>query len=46
MKVFENFSLKAYNTFGIDVKARKFISVTSIDDLKTVLKQTYSDQLF
>lgn len=33
----ENVSLKAYNTFNIDVNARFFASVSSIDQLKTVL---------
>jgi len=31
-------SLKPYNTFGIDVKARHFVSVSSMDDLKQVLE--------
>ncbi len=39
MKYQSNFSLKEFNTFGIDVKAKKFISVTSIYELKQVLKE-------
>jgi len=31
-----NISLKPYNTFGIDAKAKRFISITSVDDLKSV----------
>jgi UDP-N-acetylmuramate dehydrogenase len=31
-----NISLKPYNTFGIDVKAKQFISVNSIADLKSI----------
>jgi UDP-N-acetylmuramate dehydrogenase len=31
-------SLKSYNTFGIDVNAKHFVSVTSITELKSVLK--------
>jgi UDP-N-acetylmuramate dehydrogenase len=31
-------SLKPYNTFGIDVNAKHFVSVTSIPELKSVLK--------
>ena len=46
MKLSENFSLKAYNTFGIDVNARKFISVSSIEELKLVLQQNYAEDLF
>ena len=33
----ENISLKPYNTFGIDVKARHFVAVETIDALKSVL---------
>jgi UDP-N-acetylmuramate dehydrogenase len=33
----ENISLKLYNTFGIDVTARHFVSVSTIDDLKQIL---------
>ncbi|MBP5678122.1 MAG: UDP-N-acetylmuramate dehydrogenase [Bacteroidales bacterium] len=33
MKVFENISLKPYNTFGIDVKARRLVVIEPDDDL-------------
>lgn len=46
MQLLQNFSLKNYNTFGIDVKAERFVSVTSIEELKTVLRRTYADDLF
>lgn len=46
MQVAENFSLKAYNTFGVDVKARKFISVHSAKELREVLRQTYASEIF
>ncbi len=39
MKVQKNFSLKNYNTFGIDVKASEFISVSSVTELVSVLKE-------
>ncbi|NJB81875.1 UDP-N-acetylmuramate dehydrogenase [Wenyingzhuangia aestuarii] len=39
MPYFSNFSLKDYNTFGIDVKAQKFISVATLSQLKEVLKE-------
>ncbi len=42
MKVLNNISLKPYNTFGIDVKAKNFISVSNIRELKLVLKQNYA----
>lgn len=38
MQIQENISLKTYNTFGIDVSAKHFISVKSIDELTQVLK--------
>ena len=33
----ENVSLKAYNTFGLDVKARYFIEIHTIEELRSVL---------
>lgn len=46
MQVSENISLKNYNTFGIDVKARKFISVSSLKELEDILQQTYASEMF
>ncbi|MDT0642450.1 UDP-N-acetylmuramate dehydrogenase [Zunongwangia sp. F363] len=46
MRVAQNASLKEFNTFGIDVKAKKFISVDTVEELKEVLKQTYAEELF
>ena len=37
MQILHNISLKPYNTFGIDAIAKHFVSVSSIDDLKTIL---------
>ena len=37
MEFHSNFSLKNYNTFGIDVKAKKFVSVSTLEELKEVL---------
>ncbi|MEY8019653.1 UDP-N-acetylmuramate dehydrogenase [Muriicola sp. SD30] len=39
MKILEHVSLKPYNTFGIDVKARYFAEVTSLEELTWVLQQ-------
>ncbi len=39
MTIQQNISLKNYNTFGIDVTAERFISVTSFDDLKKVVSK-------
>ncbi|WP_336065252.1 UDP-N-acetylmuramate dehydrogenase [Mesoflavibacter sp. CH_XMU1404-2] len=36
MQVQHNISLKPYNTFGIDVKAKQFVSVENIDDLRAI----------
>jgi UDP-N-acetylmuramate dehydrogenase len=41
-----NISLKPYNTFGIDVRAKQFVSVHSIDELIEVLKPQYHDSKF
>ncbi len=38
-RIKENISLKALNTFGIEVKARYFIEVSSADDLRELIKQ-------
>ena len=46
MKTFTNRSLKEYNTFGIDVNARKFISVESVEELRELLKNSYASELF
>lgn len=45
MRITQNASLKSYNTFGIDVKAKSLISVTSIEDLVSVLKKNYAEDL-
>lgn len=37
MQIQQNISLKPYNTFGIDVTAKHFVSVTNIETLKAVL---------
>lgn len=43
MTILSNISLKPYNTFGIDVKAKHFVSVKSVDELKNILElKTYT----
>jgi len=37
VQILENISLKGFNTFGIDVKAKEFVSVKTISDLKECL---------
>lgn len=46
MRILRNFSLKNYNTFGIDVKAQRFVSVQSIEELRQILRKTYASELF
>lgn len=46
MQIHNNFSLKKYNTFGIEAKARQFVAVTSADELKTVLRHHAGDAKF
>lgn len=38
MQILNNISLKSFNTFGIDVKAKKFVTVSSVAELQSVLK--------
>ena len=38
MQIKKNISLKSYNTFSIDVKAKQFIEISSLKDLKELLK--------
>jgi len=37
MTILNNISLKPYNTFGIDVNAKYFVSINSVEELITVL---------
>lgn len=46
MRVESHKSLKSFNTFGIDYKARHFVSVSSISELKEVLSQKLHPSLF
>jgi UDP-N-acetylmuramate dehydrogenase len=38
MTILNNISLKTYNTFGIDAVAKHFVSVQSLEELKSVLE--------
>ena len=47
MTIKENISLKDYNTFGIDVLARYFVEVSSVDMLRQTLQlEGYPEKLF
>ena len=42
MQIRENFSLKPYNTFGIDVKAKYFTTFNSVENLEEILNSQFS----
>ena len=46
MTIIPNFSLKNYNTFGIDAKAKEYVAIHSIEDLKTILLEKKVDKKF
>ena len=45
VKIIENYSLAQYNTFGVEVRARYFAEINSIEDLQEVLVQQPSNIL-
>jgi UDP-N-acetylmuramate dehydrogenase len=46
MEIQPHFSLKNYNTFGIEAKAKNFVSIHSVSELKTLLKQHAQEKKF
>ena len=42
MNIQENFSLKTFNTFGVEAKAKYFAEVNSLEELKETLQFSYS----
>lgn len=46
MEIVPNFSLKKHNTFGIEAKAKQFVAVHSVHDLKTILEENKAQQKF
>ncbi len=46
MNIISNFSLKNHNTFGIEAKARQFVAVHSVSDLKEVLEENPTTKKF
>jgi UDP-N-acetylmuramate dehydrogenase len=46
MEIQNNFSLKNYNTFGIEAKAKQFVAVHNETELRTVLEENKSQQKF
>ncbi|WP_121667757.1 UDP-N-acetylmuramate dehydrogenase [Mesonia aquimarina] len=45
MNIERDFSLKNYNTFGLDVKAKQFVSVKTEKDLTQSLQQVYASEI-
>ena len=46
MHIQHNISLQPYNTFGIDVNAKSFVSITTTEDLVSVLKAHKNEPKF
>jgi len=46
MQIQTNFSLKKFNTFGIEAKATQFVAVHNLEDLKSILKSHVSNKKF
>lgn len=46
MEIQTNFSLKNYNTFGIEASAKQFVAVQNTSELKTILEQNKSEKKF
>ena len=46
MEIQHNFSLKKYNTFGIEAKAKQFVAVHSSDELKVILEENKAQKKF
>lgn len=46
MEIQNNFSLKNYNTFGIEASAKQFVAVHNVSELKAVLEQNKSKKKF
>jgi len=44
MKIEENISLKPYNSFGLDVRAKQFARFSSADELKEMLSMVRNDR--
>jgi len=46
MQIQNNFSLKKYNTFGIEAKAKEFVAVHTVDELKSILVENKTKTKF
>ena len=46
MDILQHFSLKNHNTFGIEAKAKEFVAVHSVDQLRSVLQENKTKKKF
>ena len=46
MEILHNFSLKNYNTFGIEASAKQFANMQNLTELKSILEQHPSEKKF
>jgi UDP-N-acetylmuramate dehydrogenase len=46
MKIHSDYSLKPYNTFGIEAKAKQFVAIHSIDELQMILTENKTTKKF
>ena len=46
MEIHPNFSLKNYNTFGIEAKAKEFVAIHSQEELQQILSKNSAKKLF
>ncbi len=46
MNIISDFSLKKYNTFGIEAKAKLFVDINSIQELKIILQENKNTKKF
>jgi UDP-N-acetylmuramate dehydrogenase len=46
MEILTNFSLKSYTTFGIEAKAKQFVAVHSVAELRTILEENKAEKKF
>lgn len=46
MELIQNHSLKPYNTFGFEVKAKNYFLINTESELKEILEKSYADELF
>ena len=46
MEILNHFSLKKYNTFGINAFAKRYVAIHTVDELKAILRQNNTEPKF